>query len=284
MSDDLTAEQKRLTHENWVSRGKAWDGLADRMAKLAKGLNEPLIAAAGIQPGHKVLDLASGAGEPALAIAEIVGPEGAVTATDMVPEMLAGARRRAAEAGIANIVFQGADMEALPFDDQSFDAVTCRLGLMYVPRPVQAAAEARRVLKPGGRAAYLVWGPHEDNTQFIVLDRVLEEVMGLDPHEGAFTTTRFGAPGKLAEVLADGGFEQVDLQSLRFSPRVDPAIGFWRPQVALRLGDRLDGLSAAERDRLDTAMAEGFEPYRDGDRIQLQMHTRIGIGIRRGGG
>ena len=65
----------------------------------------------------------------------------------------------------------------------------------------------------------------------------------------------------------------------RFAPRVDPATGFWRPQLALRLGDTLDAMSADERDRLDRDMAAGFERFRDGDRIRLHAHVRIGIGF-----
>ncbi len=278
MIDDLTERQKRETYDNWVSRGAAWDANADRMQKLARGLNQPLIEAANIRAGQHVLDLASGAGEPAMSIAELVGREGSVTATDLVPQMLAGARRRVAEAGIGNVAFEVADMESLPFVDDRFGAVTCRLGLMYVPSPERAAAEARRVLKDGGRAAFLVWGPHEDNTQFMVLDRVLKQVMDIDPHEGAFTPTRFGAAGAISAVLSAGGFAEVEERELRFSPRVDPAVGFWRPQLALRLGERLQAMSEADRERLDKAMAEAFEAHRDGDRIQLQAHARVGVG------
>src|SRR5690606_2241998 len=104
----------------------------------AEPLNRPLIEAAQVRSGARVLDLASGAGEPAIPIARAVGPSGEVVATDLVPEMLKGARRRAAEEGLANIRFEQADMEALPFADESFDAVTCRIGLMYAPDPLRA--------------------------------------------------------------------------------------------------------------------------------------------------
>lgn len=278
MTEDATAEERRLTAENWARRGKNWDDWADRMAKFSGGLNEPLIDAAGVEAGFRVLDLASGAGEPALTLAGVVGAEGHVTASDFVPQMLAGARRRADAAGIGNIDFEIADMENLPFGDQSFDAVTCRLGLMYTPSPATALGEARRVLKPGRSAAFLVWGPHDDNTQFIVLDTVFKNVMDLDPHEGAFEPTRFGAAGSLAAVFTEAGFHDVEERELYFSPRVDPAARFWRAQVALRLGDGLADLSDAERDQLDQAMAAEFERFRDGDRIQLQVHARLGIG------
>ena len=104
------------------------------------------------------VDLASGPGEPAVTIARLVGPDGGVVATDLVEEMLAGARRRIAD-GVGNLEAQTADMQDLPFADGSFDRVTCRFGIMFAPEPARAFAEVRRVLRPGGKCAFMVWGP-----------------------------------------------------------------------------------------------------------------------------
>jgi len=136
--DDAARQQQDETRDNWVLRAGAWNEQADHLARLAGGLNEPLIAAAGVTPGHQVLDLASGVGEPAISIAALVGPDGSVTASDLVAEMLAGTERRAKEQGVANMAFQVTPMEELPFDDDSFDVVTCRLGRMYTPSPERA--------------------------------------------------------------------------------------------------------------------------------------------------
>ncbi len=273
-------QQAGETFDNWRSRSANWNHWADRLEKQQRGLNEPLIEAAQIEAGQTVLDMASGTGEPALSIAAIVGAGGRVTATDLVPEMLAGARRRAAEKGLGNMAFETADMQSLPFADEKFDRVTCRLGLMYVPRPDQALEEVHRVLRPDGRTVFLVWGRHEENYQFIVLDEVLWREMGIEPHEGGFTPTRFGDEGDLPAVFEAAGFRTVEERVLRFQPRIDPSTGFWRAQIALRLGERLEQLGDAERDRLDQAMAQGFERYRDGDRIKLKTTARLCIGVK----
>ncbi len=278
MSQDDAARQRDETRDNWVLRAGAWNEQADHLARLARGLNEPLIAAAGVAPGQQVLDIASGVGEPAISMAALVGPEGTVTATDLVAEMLAGTERRANEQGVSNMAFQVTPMEELPFADDSFDAVTCRLGLMYTPSPERALAQARRVLRPGGRAAFLVWGPKADNSQFGIVDRVLGEVAGIDPHEGAFTPTRLGANGALAEIFEAAGFSAWEEQELRFSPRVDLDSNFWRPQLALRLGARLGEMSDQERGRIDDAMRQAYVELLDGDRVQLRVHARIGVG------
>ncbi|MDP6873951.1 MAG: class I SAM-dependent methyltransferase [Alphaproteobacteria bacterium] len=280
MNSDEAARQQQETRDNWVLRSTAWNEQADHLARLARGLNEPLIAAAGVAPGHQVLDLASGVGEPAVSMAALVGPDGRVTATDLVPEMLAGTERRAREQGVGNMAFQVTAMEELPFDDDSFDAVTCRLGLMYTPLPERALAQARRVLRPGGRAAFLVWGPKADNSQFGIVDRVLREVAGIDPHEGAFTPTRLGDDGALNKIFQAAGFSASEEQSLRFTPRVDLDSNFWRPQLALRLGDRLAEMDDGERQRIDDAMRQAYEALLDGDRVQLQVHARIGVGTK----
>lgn len=270
--------QRQETAANWATRADAWDEWADRIATFAEPLNLPLIEASGAGPGARVLDLASGAGEPAIPLARLVGPSGEVVATDLVPEMLKGARRRAKDEGLSNLRFEQADMEALPFADASFDAVTCRIGLMYAPDPAKALSEARRVLKPGGRAAFLVWGPQADNTYFQVCDSVLEHVMGIEPHEGAFSPTRLGDEGRLAGLFRQAGFTQVEERSLRFAPKIDPAAKFWRPQAALRLGARLSQMDAAERAKLDDALAAGFERHREGERIAISVHARLAVG------
>ena len=132
MNETDDPELKELVRADWSNRGAAWDRWADELAAMADRFNQPLLDAADVRPGQRVLDLASGAGEPALTIAGRVGGEGRVTATDLVPEMLAGARRRAALAGFDNIDFELADMEALPFDEGTFDALIILQIIVYL--------------------------------------------------------------------------------------------------------------------------------------------------------
>ncbi|MCG8376223.1 MAG: class I SAM-dependent methyltransferase [Chlorobiales bacterium] len=278
MTDDRTEQQKRETYDNWVSRGAAWDANADRMQKLARGLNQPLIEAAGIRAGQHVLDLASGAGEPAMSIAELVGPDGSVTATDLVPEMLAGARRRVAEAGIGNVAFEIADMEALPFTDASFDVVTCRFGLMFLPEPEKAMSEAFRVLRPGGRAAFMIWGPRDDTTLFRVFAEAGEAVFGADPRIDFDRPFRLGEDGRLAALLSAGGFGNVSEEALKLTPRMPAGSRFWEPQRDMTFGQCLAGADEAQATALDAAIEAGFEGYRQGDELRLTVHARIGTG------
>ena len=113
-----------------------------------------LLRAAGVVPGMRVLDIATGTGLSAEAALAAVGPAGHVTAADVSAAMVAKARERLADA--PNVSVSVEDGQALPFSDQSFDAVLCNLGLKFFPDPVRGLSEFRRVLRPGGRAAVSV--------------------------------------------------------------------------------------------------------------------------------
>jgi SAM-dependent methyltransferase len=284
MTPAEAAPDKEYTRHYWRDRGLYWDRNADGIADVSDRLNQPLLDAIGIEPGQRVLDLASGAGEPALSIARRIGPGGRVTATDMVPEMLAGAERRAAAAGLAHIDFQVADMEALPFGDATYDRVVCRFGIMFTSAPDRALAEARRVLKPGGRAGYLVWGPRDDTSQFQVFAAAAERVFGSAADLDLETPFRFGAPGSLGSRMAVAGFTAAEEQDLRFEPRIPAGQPFWRPQVDMTFGPLLAEADRAERAALDAALAEGFAAFVEGDYYRLKMHVKVVVGTRPAGG
>jgi SAM-dependent methyltransferase len=262
----------------WQSRATPWREWAPRLAEAADRFNRPLIEHAAVTAGHAVLDLASGAGEPALALAAAVGPGGNVIALDLAPAMLAGLARRAATAGPAPRLVAG-DMAALPFVPAVFDRVTCRFGLMFAPNPIAALCNARRALKPGGRAAIMVWGPLADNSLFAVIEDAAAAA-GL-PAEGAHSL-RFcmAEPGRPAALLAAAGFGAVAEHELRFErrPRLDADPPFWRPQVGMTCGDRLAPATAEQRAHFEQAMRDGFARRAEDGRVPLGFCARIGIG------
>jgi ubiquinone/menaquinone biosynthesis C-methylase UbiE len=273
---------KATVRELWVQKSDAWDRWADDISELAERLNAPLLDAADLAPGQAVLDLASGVGEPALSIARRVGDTGMVTATDLVPEMLAGAKRRATAAGLANLRFEIADMEDLPFGDGAFDRVVCRFGLMFCPRADTALAEARRVLKAGGRAAFLVWGPIEDNTLFDVIQTVAAGFVDTPPFVGDLTPFRFGADGGIARALEDAGFGDVEERAIRFTPGPPAGSRFWQFNLEMSFGTVLEQLSPARREAFDAALDGAFASHLDGDVYRLAAHVRVGTGIAPG--
>ncbi len=278
-SEPRHIDLKAAQHKDWTARSAAWDRWSDTIAQLAQRMNAPLLEAADLAPGQAVLDLASGIGEPALDIARRVGETGVVTATDMVPEMLAGARRRAAEAKLANMRFEIVDMEALPFADAAFDRILCRFGIMFSPRVDVALGEARRVLVPGGRAAYMVWGPRADNTVFEVVQTVGAGFVAPPAPAGALTQFHFGEAGSLGALMRAAGFAEVEERELRFAPTPPAGSRFWAPNVEMSFGATLEALSPARRAALDAAIEDAFEAYLDGDVYRITAHARVATGV-----
>ena len=122
-------------------------------------VSERMMELADIQPGQRVLDVATDGGEPAVTAAYRVGPSGHVLATDLSPQMVALGRERGAELGLHNIDFREMDAEAPDLPENSFEIVLCRFGLMFLPNPQVALERLHELLAPGGRLVAAVWGP-----------------------------------------------------------------------------------------------------------------------------
>jgi ubiquinone/menaquinone biosynthesis C-methylase UbiE len=149
------AEYQELVEAEWTDPTTidAWQRWSAKQLAQYRDAAALLLEAAGVRPGCDVLDLASGTGDPATAIAETVGPSGRVTATDLSAEMVAVCAANLRGQGFTNAEVFQADVQSLPFPDGRFDCVTSKLGAMYFVDLPRALAEIRRVLKPGGRGA-----------------------------------------------------------------------------------------------------------------------------------
>lgn len=124
-------------------------------AEVIADLGPVLVAAAGVRPGDRVLDVAAGSGNAAVPAA-LAGAD--VVAADLTPALLDAGRRDAARRG-AVLEWQEADAEAMPFADDAFDVVMSCVGVMFAPHHRVAADELVRVCRPGGRIALLSWTP-----------------------------------------------------------------------------------------------------------------------------
>jgi SAM-dependent methyltransferase len=180
-----------------------------KSATMGRDVTEAVVACADPQPNMRVLDLASGTGEPAITIAKRIAPTGHVTALDLSTDLLAIAAERARQHGLTNFTTQQADAHQLPFPDEQFDLATSRFGVMFFADIQRALSELRRVLKPGARACFAVWGSKDQPYFASTIGVVHRHVGGPFLQANGPDPFRFSRPGSLSAALSQGGFSSV---------------------------------------------------------------------------
>ena len=197
------------TRRNWTEAASHWARHADRIARMTRPATAALLDALALVPGLEVLDVASGVGDPALAIAERVGPAGSVIATDEVPAMLATLAARARTLGLSGVVTRHVPAEDLDLE-ACVDRVSCRFGAMFFAQPERALAAMRRAARPRARLALVVWGRRERNPYFTEAPAVLD-ALGVPPDAAPPERTVFewSEPGALAARVRAAGWGSV---------------------------------------------------------------------------
>jgi ubiquinone/menaquinone biosynthesis C-methylase UbiE len=143
--------------KNWDSVATGWKKWWKTFENGGQKVSDKLVELAGVKSGQRVLDVATGIGEPALTACRRVGDSGYVLATDISPEMLAIGEERARNAGLNNIEFKEGDMATIVLPHSSFDSALCRWGLMFLPNLSTALNNIQRSLVSGGKFAAAVW-------------------------------------------------------------------------------------------------------------------------------
>jgi SAM-dependent methyltransferase len=181
-----------------------------KSAAMGQPVTDALVEYAEPKPEMRVLDLGSGTGEPAISLATKVGAHGHVTALDLSAELLVIAQERAQARGLTNFSTRQADAHSLPFPDSSFDLATSRFGVMFFREPELAFRELHRVLRPGARACFLVWGSVEQPYWQSMMGVVHRHVGGPLLAPGGSNPFRYAEPGSLAAVLRSAGFGDIE--------------------------------------------------------------------------
>ena len=209
------AKYKNAQREQWNKDGAAWRRWNPTLDRWYGEVTRQMLDLARIQPGQRILDIAAGAGEPAVSAAERVGPSGYVLATDISEGIVELALQVALERGLKQIETRAMDGEKLDLPDASFDAVLCRLGLMYMPHPVTALREWRRALRPGGRVAVVVFSTPDRNSWGAMPASIIRRRAQLPPpvpgQPGPFS---LGGPGVLEDVFRQAGFANPEVRAV----------------------------------------------------------------------
>lgn len=187
MSNIDPAQFKQGQRESWDTVAAEWQKWWKTTEAAAEKVSRRLIELAEIKPDSKVLDIATGIGEPSITAAKkIGGGNGHVLATDISPQMLSIARQRAASLGLQDVIeFKEGDAETISLPDSAFDAVLCRWGLMFLPDLKTSLSNIYTSLVDGGHLAAAVWAS-PDKVPFIAvaLNTVLKETNSPQPPPG----------------------------------------------------------------------------------------------------
>ncbi len=248
---------------------------------MGKAVTEALVEYAEPTPGMRVLDLASGTGEPAISLASRVGAQGHVTALDLSAELLEIAEKRALERGLDNFSTKQADAQALPFADSSFDLATCRFGVMFFRDAVSALRELRRVLRTESRACFLAWGPFDQPYWRSTMGVVHRHVGGLLLPPGGPDPFRFAASGSLSEVLQSAGFREVQ-EETKILPWIWPGTPeeVWEQaqSVSVPFRPMLDRVPAYMRPQIDADVRAAIGQYIEGENIAFGASVVLASG------
>lgn len=210
------SSQRDEAREQWNRSADGWNRYTPQIRQWLTPATEVMLNMAGISHNMKVLDIAAGAGDQTLDIAQRVGPHGHVLATDFSPVILALAQDNAQRAGYANVTTRVTDDEGLRVEPASFDAAVCRLGLMFFPDPIRGLMEIHRALKPGAGICTMVFSRPERNPCIGILMSTAFKHAGMTPRDpyqpGGLLS--LGKPGLADEVFRSAGFRDVATTSM----------------------------------------------------------------------
>lgn len=268
---------------NRVAGGwEKWDRFFDEQMAF---LNHRLVGDARLRSGLRVLDLGSGTGYPALLAAQAVGANGSVVGIDLAKHMLTIAEGKAKRLGLQNVTFRVGDVTTLPFESASFDAVTSRFCLMFLPEIPKAAAEIARVLKPGSWVAAAVWSAPEKNPSISLSMIAVKQVIDLPPTDpmtpGIF---RLAQPGDFAGMLERTGL--IDITDQEF-------LGEWSygstdeyytslMEIAAPVQNLMTTLSEAQRQEVRRLIIKAASQFQRGARITFPIAVRMVAGRKPG--
>lgn len=266
--NELTDEVR----QRWEAQAPAWERHRARIFGATRQVSARLVELVDPRPGTTILELAAGTGETGFLVAERLGPEGRLISTDFSPAMVRAAERGAAERGLSNIDCRVMDAQAIDLPAGSVDGVLSRFGLMLVPVPGQALAECRRVLRPGGRLAYAVWGAVDRNPWITLIVTALlqrSHPPGGDPF-GPGGLFSLAEPERNARLAVEAGFVDVEVEQIAGTMQADSLDDYWDFQTSISGITRLlDALPLGERDAIRAAFHAAAEPHRVDDGYRL---------------
>lgn len=263
-------EQRASILDGWEHAAAGWGRRAQRIRDWGMPVSTWLIEQLSLQPGQRLLELASGPGDTGFLAAELIAPGGTLISSDAAEGMVQLARARAGELGIrnVNVEFKQLELEWIDLPTASVDAILCRWAYMLTVDPAAAMREARRVLAPGGRFALAVWARDEENPWSTILTDALVQGGYMDPVDRTASPGIFSLadPERLQEMLEEAGFVDVLVESIDVMRDYGAFEEFWDESLDLSpsLSIALERLTDEQRDDVMRRGRSLVDPYADG--------------------
>jgi ubiquinone/menaquinone biosynthesis C-methylase UbiE len=261
---------------NRVAGGwEKWDGFFDEQMAF---LNHRLVGDARLRSGLRVLDLGSGTGYPAILAAQTVGGKGSVVGIDLAQQMLDAAGRKAASLQLFNLTFRAGDVTTLPFETASFDAVTTRFCLMFLPDIPKAVAEISRILKPDTWCAAAVWSAPDKNPYLKIPLDVIKQFIALPaPDPTAPGIFRLAKTGELSGMLQQAGFIDISEHEFLSDVRFAAADQYFSSlmDIAAPIQNLWAKLSPEQQSEAKQRILDTAGQYRNGSAIALPIAVRM---------
>ena len=239
--DEFKAQQRQM----WNNAAAGWQDWWETIERGAQKVSDKIVQLAEIKPGDKVLDIATGIGEPAITAAKRVKPNGKVVATDISPKMLAIAKIRAKSFGLDSIIeFRESDGEKLDFPDQTAksDAVLSRWGLMFFPNLSEALVKIREILVTNGRLSAAVWStPSKVPWLDLAFASVRKQINAPAPPPGTPGPFALADIEALKQSFSQAGFKDIKIDTIQITFEFDSPESYTRlhQQTAMRIHEML---------------------------------------------
>lgn len=283
MTDPATASENP-TSDDWAgARGEKWLAQAAGMEAMLAPIDAPLIDLLTLSGARRIADLACGGGGTTLALANAADTGAAVFGYDISPALVAYARQRATPHAPAP-AFSVADSAQLT-TDIPFDRIASRFGTMFFADPPAAFANIARLLRPGGRFAFAVWGLPVDNQWMAIIRETIAQLIDLPaPPADAPGPMRYGKIETLVQLLVTAGFRDVATSQWRGTLAIG---GGLPPRDAAKFA--IHGMSVAEAltghgpeyaERAVDLLAKRFDSFSSGGVVHLPAHVHFVHGTR----
>jgi ubiquinone/menaquinone biosynthesis C-methylase UbiE len=261
-----------------------WDKIAEKfdiwLPHIAP-VGEALLAALDAKPGERVLDLASGTGEPALTLARRLKGHADIRGIDAADGMVRVAQAKVVKERLPGISFQCMPAEQLSFHDNTFDCILCRFGVMLFTDPLLGLKEMRRVLKPGGRFALAVWSTPDTMPTMQWSYEVFSTRLPEDLHPPLAKVTSLGTPGLLPELLREAGFIRYSVTNKTFDYQFGSFEEFWDAVESSEiLKQQYDALPQSERGKIRDEVGRFARDFINDGQLRIPHQYLLATGMK----